>query len=365
MPVLVTLVLLTGGSVVTALSAAARDPLPDRTAAELLTDLQGAKLDGFSGRVQHTADLGLPALPGIGGRDSSDLSSLLAGSHTLRVWYADPEHVRVALMGDVGESAVVRNGTDLWTWSSKDRKASHRTVPETTREVPENVGALTGLDPRQVAEFVLSAITPTTRVTTDGTAEVAGRSAYELVVEPKDARSLVAEVRISVDSETSIPTRVRVLAKDREAPAFEVGFTSFDPSTPDGSNFEFEPPPGTEVTEVTEVPGGHDPAKSSPDKPEGPGTKSGPGRDSADSAGGPKVVGTGWTTVVVTELPQVAGGQDDLVGQMLEALPPVSGDWGSGRLLRGTLFTALLSEDGRLAVGAVPPKMLYAALSAP
>jgi hypothetical protein len=49
---------------------------------------------------------------------------------------------------------------------------------------------------------------------------------------------------------------------------------------------------------------------------------------------------------------------------MLQELPKVSGSWGSGRLLQGTLFSALVTNDGRVAVGAVPPAQLYAALEA-
>jgi hypothetical protein len=49
---------------------------------------------------------------------------------------------------------------------------------------------------------------------------------------------------------------------------------------------------------------------------------------------------------------------------VLQALPRVSGAWGSGRLLNGTLFSVLLTDDGRMAVGAVPASQLYAALLA-
>ena len=47
---------------------------------------------------------------------------------------------------------------------------------------------------------------------------------------------------------------------------------------------------------------------------------------------------------------------------MLRVLPRVSGTWGSGHLLKGTLFSALLTDDGRVVVGAVAPEALYAAL---
>ena len=43
----------------------------------------------------------------------------------------------------------------------------------------------------------------------------------------------------------------------------------------------------------------------------------------------------------------------------------MSGTWGSGHLLEGTVFSAVLTDDGRLAIGAVPPSALYDALSAP
>ncbi len=46
----------------------------------------------------------------------------------------------------------------------------------------------------------------------------------------------------------------------------------------------------------------------------------------------------------------------------MTSLPEVSGAWGSGRLLKGTLFTAVLTDDGRMAIGAVPAEVLYEAL---
>jgi hypothetical protein len=49
----------------------------------------------------------------------------------------------------------------------------------------------------------------------------------------------------------------------------------------------------------------------------------------------------------------------------LKTLPEVSGSWGSGHLLEGTVFSAVLTDDGRLAIGAVPAATLYDALSAP
>ncbi|NUR05823.1 MAG: hypothetical protein HOQ22_03215 [Nocardioidaceae bacterium] len=346
-PLLAALVLAAASSVVGVLSAAARGGLPERSAAQLLVDVQTARLSGLSGTIVQTADLGLPSIPGVGGDGSSDMTSLVAGSHTLRLWYADPDHVRLALLGSLGESDLVRNGTDLWTWSSKQKSATHHTVPRSDARTPRSLADGSPLTPQQAADAALRAITPSTKVSTDGTAVVAGRSAYELVLRPRDSGSLVDSVRIAIDGETHLPTRVQVYADGHTDPAFEVGFTSFDPSTPPDSVFAFNPPPGTKVTES----GALDGPDRVPD-PRGPGL--------AD----PKLVGSGWTSVVLTRLP--AGATTDEGGpaaQVLQKLPRVSGSWGSGRLLRGTLFTAVLTDDGRLAVGAVSPDAIYRALA--
>ncbi len=359
-----------GGSAVGVVTATARGGLPDRSAAALLVDVQKARLDGLSGTIVQNADLGLPSLPGVGGSGSSDLTSLVAGSHTLRLWYAGPDRVRLALLGSLGESDVIRSGTSLWTWSSKDKSATHRTVPLSSRAAgdgPTSLAQAAPVSPQQAAEIALAAITPSTRVSTDGTAVVAGRSAYELLLEPRDTTSLVGSVRIAIDGKTHVPTRVQVFAKGSGSPAFEVGFTSFDPSTPDASVFRFNPPPGTKVTESPARTGRALPS------PSGAGKRATPGGGRTPGAGLPSVTGSGWGSMVVTQLPAgvtgtTAGtggttgrGAGSLAG-VLRVLPRVSGSWGSGHLLAGRLFSAVLTDDGRLAVGAVAPPALYQAL---
>jgi hypothetical protein len=49
---------------------------------------------------------------------------------------------------------------------------------------------------------------------------------------------------------------------------------------------------------------------------------------------------------------------------LLQSLPVSSGAWGTGRILNGTLFSAILTDDGRVAIGAVAPEALGAALAA-
>src|SRR2546423_14545548 len=110
------------GIATTALRASADTRLPARSAAQLLVDLQTARLDGASGTVIERADLGLPPLAGmLGGANDTQITSLIAGTHTLRVWYSGPDKARVALVAALGEQDIVHNGTDTWVWNSKDK----------------------------------------------------------------------------------------------------------------------------------------------------------------------------------------------------------------------------------------------------
>ena len=333
-------------------TATADPSLAPRTAAQLLADVQRAQLAYVSGTVVQSADLGLPDLSGLGGpggRGSASLDSVVTGTHTWRVWYGGETQQRLALVGSLGESDIVRNGKDLWVWSSQEKTAVHYTLPEHQAGEAKTAPDLADLPktPEEAAERALAALDPTTEVTTSGAAVVAGRPAYELVLKPRNSASLVASVRISVDAEKYIPLRVQAYSTKLANPAFEVGFTSIDFNRPDARQFAFNPPPGTTVTE-------RDVAADAA-RPEG-----------APSAK-PTVVGTGWAAVAVGSVPPDALASakgSEQAGALMQTLPRVSGAWGSGHLLGGTLFSAVLTDDGRYAVGAVRPESLYAALAA-
>jgi hypothetical protein len=133
--------------------------------------------------------------------------------------------------------------------------------------------------------------------------------------------------------------------------------------------FPCTPPPGATVTE-------HSADDTASTKESGATNAELPGAE-------PTVVGEGWSSVVILDLPADAlanlaedgsraqaerpMGRDDGAGTalaLIEALPAESGAWGTGRVLRGTLFSVILADDGRVAVGAVSPEALGAALAA-
>jgi outer membrane lipoprotein-sorting protein len=337
-------VLVVAGTGLVAATASAEKKLPTRTPQELLVDLQQAKTDGLSGTVVERADLGIPAIPGANGQDDPELTSLVSGTHTLRVRYSAPDKSRLAVLGTYSEYDIIRNGKDVWTWSSKDNAATHRTV---TAE-PGSTPSQTPSTPEEAATRVLKALEPTTTVTTDSSVEVAGRPAYELVLDPNDSNSLISQVRIAIDGDTKLPLRVQVFGTDNKI-VFEVAYTSVDFTRPDDAEFVFNPPPGAKVTEIQ-------PSDKTPNAQD---------RKQADEqAKARKVVGTGWTAVAVSEVGDLSNSQSDQrLKAFLSKLQPVQGSWGSGRLLAGTAFSAVWADDGRLAVGAVRPDVIYQALS--
>lgn len=325
---------------------AAADPtLPPLTAAELLNRVATAKVDGFSATFTQRSNLGLPALPsGLGesGEDLQDALTLLTGEHTIRAWAAGTDRSRVSLVDEDAESSVIRNGTEVWTWSSEKQKAGHATL-DGTKPVKRPAGA--PATPAEAIDELLDRLTPSTEVSTSGTGYVAGRAVYQLLLEPKDSASLVGQVRVSIDAEHFLPLGVRVL--DRQgADAMSLVATAVDFAVPDASVFAFTPPPGTEVTELDTDRTPRKPAKVT--KPEGD---------------RPTISGTGWTTVAVIELEERSNATDPAMRVLLDSLPAVSGSWGSGRLLSTSLVNVVLTDDGRVAIGAVTEDRLYAALA--
>lgn len=337
-------------AVVVPVVANAAPSLPPRTAAQLLVDLQRADEQQFSGTVVETARLGFPALPDMGA-SSIPLTSLLAGSRTARVWYGGAEHARIALVGNLAETDLIRNGDDAWLWTSGKNTAQRLRLPagspqesEAAKRLRQRSSTAEALTPQAAADRALAAVDQTTKVTVEGTATVAGREAYELVLAPRSADSLVREVRVAVDAKTSMPLRVRIFAVGASAdPAFEVGFATLSYGKPDAAVFRFTPPAGATVTTS-------DLAL--------PAAAPTPGRTST----APQVIGTGWASVLRVDGVDLdaltSGSGSSQAGVLTSAMKPVNGAYGSGRLLTTKLLSVLVLDDGRAYVGAVTPAAL-------
>ncbi len=379
----------------TVLASAAAPALPRQTPAQLIAALRQARLPAaMTATVSESANLGLPALPNIGGLSASPMSpvSLLSGTHIIRIWYAGPRHVRIALPVSVGETDLRINGTQVWLWQSQGQKAIHVIIPASHEmaAVPKKLGApgpapLGPLTPLQAAKKALALVGPTTRVTVPGTTVVAGRDAYQLAIAPRSRQSLVGRIMIAVDAKTHLPLSVQVFARGGSAPAFQIGFTSLSFARPAASNFTFTPPPGAKVKTV-KVPAGHPGVMPGGGMPGEPGTLPPHGEKILPGhapLAGVRTFGTGWLTVVAIPIGMLAhmsaggpaqpgvgpsggaspaGGSGQsmaILGALLRAARPVHGSWGSGRLLRTSLLSVLVTSKGELLAGAVTPAVLY------
>ena len=340
--------------------AQAAPSLPSRTPAQLLASLAGqTSVPPMTGTIVETSSLGLPSLPGTG--NPTSLSSLLTGSHTIRIWYADGSHFRVAVPQNMSESDLIRNGGNAWLWESTNNTVTHLTVPAGAANsrhaaaVSPKASSAPPMTPQQAANEVLAKVGPTTTVRVDSNVSVAGEAAYQLVLAPKSSSSLVGEIRIAVDGTRNVPLRVQVFAKGAKTPAVQIGFTSISFVKPAAANFAFTPPAGA--------------------KEQHQALGSGAKHASAGTVSGAYRIGTGW--LAVADLPPsvlssvragqatgstgsgLSGDTGPIINALLRSATPVSGSWGSGRLLTTSLVSMLITSDGRVLVGAVTPQVLY------
>ena len=344
------------GSLITVAQAA--PGLPAKTPAQLLVEVADSTTPPLTGTVVETASFGLPALPATG--NPTSLASLLTGSHTIRVWYSSPQHFRLAAPQSLSESDVIRDGSTAWLWQSTLNKVTKYTLPAHPAKgqtVPRQP-----LTPQQAAQQVLAAVGPTTTVSVASNVTVAGQAAYALDLAPKDARSLIGQIQIAVDGSNGVPLRLQVFARGASTPAFQVGYTAIQFVAPAPADLSFTPPPGSTVTQENLTGGGGAKGKATS------------GKANSDVS----AIGSGWLTVL--KLPSSAltpgapapqgngspggGSVGDSAGvlhALIASATTVHGAWGSGQLLRTSLVSVLMTDQGPTYVGAVQPSVLYAA----
>ncbi|HEY2522426.1 MAG TPA: DUF2092 domain-containing protein [Streptosporangiaceae bacterium] len=343
--------------------AQASPSLPAKTPAQLLASLASKPATPpLTGTVVETSSLGLPSLPGTSSPGS--LASLLTGSHTIRIWYSDPQHFRLAVPQSMSESDIIRNGGNAWVWESSQNTVTHVVIPahagksgaQKAQKAQQKAPPMT---PQQAANEVLKQVGPTTTVRVDSNVTVAGEAAYQLVLAPKSSSSLVGQIRIAVDAKRDVPLRVQVFAKGARSPAAQIGFTSVSFVKPAAANFAFTRPAGATV------------------KTQQLGDERSAGKHTRP-AGDASTIGSGWlavanlpgsaltdTTKAIGQRPSsgsgLSGDTGAVAGALIKSATPVSGSWGSGRLIKTSLISVLITDNGRVLVGAVTPQVLYSA----
>jgi hypothetical protein len=257
--------------------------------------------------------------------------------------------------------------------SKHDQNGASR-APTGSSSLPPIANAVS---PAQAAQRALAEIDPSTAVTVDRTAHVAGRSVYQLVLRPRSAESLIGSVRIAIDAANSMPLRVQVWPRTPgTAPAVQVTFTSLKLATPAASTFTFTTPRGAVVKSG---PFAVNPRMLGAPRhlgglikhggraaPPGQVPVSGTGMTATPAAtpqrhAGFRTTGKDWLQVMVGAAPDMATAPTtgpSALQQVAAALDHLSTPVSGGRLLRATLVSVLLTNDGRILIGAVAPSYL-------
>ncbi|MEV5435297.1 DUF2092 domain-containing protein [Streptomyces sp. NPDC052682] len=355
------------------------DPdLPKITAEQLIDKIAKSDVQQLSGTVKITTDLGLPDLGGLesglmsgaarhgadGGSSadpSAKLTELASGTHTLRVAADGPDRQKLSLLENAAEYSLIHNGKDVWGYDSASNEVYHGTAADHGAHGRQQPPAT----PKDFAEEALKAVDPTTSVTVDGTAQVAGRDAYNLVVKPRQSGSTVGAISVAVDAKTGLPLKFTLTPASGGAAVVDAGFTQVSFAKPAASTFDFTPPKGAKVTEDREL----EHAGKAPERaPEHEGDRHAGGVPEGFS--GLNTIGEGWTTIATFDtdgegLPTAGGGAGGDLGGFLDSLgDKVSGKFGSGTVFSTRLVNALITEDGKVYVGAVTKDALVKAADA-
>jgi outer membrane lipoprotein-sorting protein len=324
--------------------AGAGDPpeLPAISPEALVQSVLTLEVPAMSGAVELDQNLGIP-IP--------ILPSGSADGVAARVFADGTGKGRIQLANRMSETTIVEDGSTLWIWDSADKTV--RKIPHgegMPQHAPEQLA-----DPASAAQRLVAAMQKDSTLIIDGTARVAERPVYQLVLTPKPTeKTLLREVRVAIDYETRVPLRLEVLANGQSDPALRIGFTEFSPGPQDPGLFQFTPPPGAEVTE------------NRPDQKVDPKAA----RDLFTQIN-PQTVGEGWDVVLVGKVPaeqlarmqeRTGNGRPDLQGLLNQFARQVSGPFGTGWVVGTKVGTALFTMDGRVAIGAVPEQVLIDAL---
>jgi hypothetical protein len=329
------------------ISAGAGVPaVPTLDTKTILAKAQKPDVQGLTGTIQLTSNLGIPDLSSIAGatgRGGFDPTTFLAGTHKADV-AASSTGFKATYPGSLSEDWVIANRQEIWTWQSQGQKITHATLPPKTPEAPgtaqSNEQASGVKTPDQVAQDLLNKLQPTTAVTQLAPTTVAGQSAYQLQLTPKDpspkepTHSLVDHVTIAVDAAKYMPLQVEVFAKGASSPALSFGFSSVDYTVPPASTFSYTPPSSLKVTEKTISAHQAEPS-TTPD----------PAAVPSSNGNKPVVLGQGWDTVAILN-------SASLPGQVKSVLQKGTLFLG-GTLIHTTLFNVVVYDTGKVVVGAV------------
>lgn len=187
----------------------------------------------FSGYARMQIELGLPNLP-----DLDNLTSLLAGTSDVRVWYAGPDRNRADVVNTIGERDVYQTPIGVTTWDY-----TSNLLTEVVGQQVLRLPTAGDFVPPALARRVLS-MDPTDKATPLPSMRIAGISAAGLRIRPTDPATTVQQVDIWADPATGLPLQVEITARGATKPVLVSRFLNLTKGAPDPSSLQPPAQPG-------------------------------------------------------------------------------------------------------------------------
>ncbi len=318
------------------------NPAPDLPAVgadTLLASTLSALAHPFtiSGEVSTHVDIGIPSIPSSIGGGALRPVALAIGDQHFKVW-CSPDGVRVAHLLDLGEQDLIANAHDAWFWDSSSMSAVHLAIPASATDAPPTpsipIPSPSDVDFLSFAQRAIAAVGPYADVSVEGTAFVAGRPSYELVLTPTSTLTLIGRIAVAVDAETRLPLQLQVFPRGGDVAAIEGGFTSVSTDPIDPAMFAFTAPPGAAVRPTADVIAAMEQHATTSSAQPSP-------------AAGSRVFGSGFETRIAIELhtplPREAAALLPYAGPLLSAIAVERA--GRTWLLFGPVPVATLEQD--------------------
>jgi len=210
----------------------------------------GAPVEGVSAKITLTNHLLEGANLAGGGEETGELASspLISGASG-RLWIAKDGRLRVELQAEKGDTEIFYDGHTVSLYDAASNTLYHYTPPASSQsatpahahEVPSVAKIEEGIA-RLQRHADVSQATPT---------DVAGQPAYTVRVSPNEGGSLIGGAELSFDANNGVPLRAAIYSSTNSSPVIELAASEVSYGPVPSSVFEFTPPPGAAVKEVS------------------------------------------------------------------------------------------------------------------
>jgi outer membrane lipoprotein-sorting protein len=334
-------------------------PPPKPLAVAVHDALSAPSVDGVSATVKLTDHLLEGANLANGNGEAGQLSSspLISGASG-RLWIAKDGRVRLELQAEKGDTQILYDGHTVSVYDGSSDTLYRYKIPTHEGGATGSAGATADQhEPPTVAkiEEAISHLKQHADVSEATPTDVAGQAAYTVRVSPNEAGSLFGGAELSFDAVHGVPLRAAIYSSTTPSPVIELAASEISYGPVDDSVFNFTPPPGTKVEEISTP--GKDAAT-----PSTPSTSATPGQPKGAHSH-PKVTthGHGVSGIAVIESTVKPGSKSPLGA--LEGLPKVKINGASATELATSLGTLLSFERSGvryLLVGSVTPATIEA-----